>query len=52
VPYLDHASKTWITHGTLSTQLGLTADLLYGFITPSGTELIIAGNRDALLDSV
>jgi hypothetical protein len=52
VPYQDQASKAWITHGTLTSQLGLTANLMYGFLTPAGTEVIIAGNKDALLDSV
>lgn len=43
VPYWAVDSSTWITHGTLSSLMGLTADLMYGFISPAGTEFIIAG---------
>lgn len=43
VPYWAVGSHTWITHGTLSTLSGLTADLLYGFISPTGTDFITAG---------
>lgn len=43
VPYWAVASKTWITHGTLTTLGGLAADLMYGFLSPTGTEYIIAG---------
>jgi hypothetical protein len=43
VPYWAVNSSTWITHGTLTTLAGLTADLLYGFISPTGTDFITAG---------
>jgi hypothetical protein len=36
VPYWAVDSHTWITHGTLTTLAGLTADLMYGFISPTG----------------
>lgn len=44
VPYWSVGSATWVTHGTLTSVLGLTADLAYGFISPSGTEFISAGS--------
>ena len=43
VPYWAVNSSTWITHGTLTTLAGLTADLMYGFVSPTGTDFIIAG---------
>jgi hypothetical protein len=43
VPYWSVNSSTWITHGTLTSLAGLTADLMYGFISPSGRDYIIAG---------
>jgi hypothetical protein len=43
VPYWAVDSSTWITHGTLTTLAGLTADLMYGFISPTGTDFITAG---------
>lgn len=49
VPYLAVTSSTWITHGTLSNYMGLTASLMYGFRTPSGTQFITAGNSDAAI---
>lgn len=51
VPFQDAASHNWITHGSLSSPLGLTASLLYGFLTPTGSELLIAGSRDAFIDA-
>lgn len=36
MPYWAVGSHTWITHGTLTTLAGLTADLMYGFISPTG----------------
>jgi hypothetical protein len=43
VPYWSVNSSTWITHGTLTSLAGLTADLMYGFISPTGRDYIIAG---------
>jgi hypothetical protein len=49
VPYWAVDTKTWITHGTLTTLTGLTADLMYGFISPTGTDYIIAGTTAGLI---
>ena len=43
VPYWAVASNSWITHGTLTSLAGLTADLMYGFISPTGRDYIVAG---------
>lgn len=47
VNYLAKSTNTWITHGTLTNYLGLTASLMYGFRTPSGTEFLTAGSTEA-----
>lgn len=49
VNYLAVSSNNWITHGTLSNLMGLTANLLYGFRTPSGKQFITAGNTEAVI---
>jgi hypothetical protein len=49
VNYLAVSSNNWITHGTLTTIMGLTANLLYGFRTPSGKQFITAGNAEAVI---
>lgn len=43
MPYWAVASNTWITHGTLTTLGALSADLMYGFLSPTRTEYIVAG---------
>lgn len=47
VPYMAISSGSWITHGSLSNAMGLTATLLYGFRAPSGVEFITAGSMEA-----
>lgn len=44
MPYKAVAARTWVTHGTLSSVLGLSASLMYGFISPAGSEFIVAGS--------
>jgi hypothetical protein len=50
VNFLAVSSNSWITHGTLSSYVGLTANLLYGFRTPSGKHFITAGNTEAAIN--
>jgi hypothetical protein len=50
VNFLAVSSNNWITHGTLSSYVGLTANLLYGFRTPSGKQFITAGNTEAAIN--
>jgi hypothetical protein len=50
VNFLAVTSNNWITHGTLNSYVGLTANLLYGFRTPSGKQFITAGNTEAAIN--
>lgn len=50
INYLATSTNTWVTHGTLSNYLGLTASLMYGFKTPDGSEFMTAGNTEANIE--
>ncbi|KAF8072527.1 hypothetical protein HT031_000187 [Scenedesmus sp. PABB004] len=40
-PYLAVSTGSWVTHGTLTNHMGLTSALLYGFRSPSNTQLAV-----------
>ena len=49
VPYMAISSGSWITHGSLSNAMGLTATPLYGFRQPYAVDLITAGRIGAAI---
>ena len=44
VTYWAQTSRTWITHGSLTAPMGLTASLMYGFSAPDGKSRVMAGS--------
>ncbi len=44
VPYYSQTSQAWVTHGTLNSQLGVSASLLYGFVAPDSGSIVLAGS--------
>lgn len=51
VPYYATAIQSWVTHGTLATPLGLSADLMYGFAAPDAKSFILAGGVPGTVNS-
>jgi hypothetical protein len=44
VPFYAVSTKSWITYGTLTSDAGLSATLMYGFAAPDGQNLMMAGS--------
>lgn len=42
--YWAQSSRAWMTHGSLTAPLGLTATLMYGFSSPDGKSRVMAGS--------
>lgn len=52
VTYWAHAARAWITHGSFTAPLGLTATLMYGFASPDGGAWVIAGSVPGVVSDV
>lgn len=50
--YWALAARAWITHGSLTAPLGLTATLMYGFASPDGGAWVIAGSVPGVVSDV
>jgi hypothetical protein len=44
VPFFAQSTASWITYGTLTSDAGLSATLMYGFAAPDGQNLMMAGS--------
>jgi len=52
VTYWAQTARAWITHGSLTAPMGLTATLMYGFSSPDGSAWIIAGSVPGTVSDV
>lgn len=52
VTYWAYTARAWITHGSLTAPLGLTATLMYGFSAPDGSSWIMAGSIPGVVSDV
>lgn len=42
--YWAHSARAWVTRGSLTAPLGLSATLMYGFASPDGAAWVMAGS--------